>query len=249
LAAKSQLACTQGFSEAYPVGHQRYILKQILDSGHLVKGVDQGSATHGWFHMALRYVILSLVADKPQSGYDIVKSFEQSVGQIWQASHQQVYRELGKLANDNWLKFEREAQADKPDRKVYSITEEGLTCLRKWVASSIDSPAYRSPVLVRMLALPVVGPEALIPVVREARAEYAEKLKAHYAIEKLYSNNKEPSGIDLSLHRALRMAIMFTEPMLSWCDESIVALEKNAHTLKAQNNASSADTAGVSEIN
>lgn len=182
--------------------------------------------------MALRYVILSLIAAKPQSGYDIVKSFDQSVGQIWQASHQQVYRELGKLAKDAWLEFKREAQTDKPDRKVYTITDEGLQNLKRWIASPVDTPAYRSPILVRMLALPVVGPEALIPAVREARAEYEEKLKSYYAIEQLYSSgNRETGGIDLSLHMALRMAIMITEPMLPWCDESIAALEQSAREI------------------
>ncbi len=181
--------------------------------------------------MALRYVILSLVAGKPQSGYDIVKSFEHSVGHIWQASHQQVYRELGKLAKDSWLEFEREAQADKPDRKVYSITALGLQNLQKWITSPIDTPSYRSPILVRMLALPVVGAEPLIPAVREAKAEYEEKLKTYYAIAKQYSESEDPSkeqSRQLSLNMALRMAIAFTEPMLTWCDETIRALESSS---------------------
>jgi len=93
--------------------------------------------------MALRYVILSLVAGKPQSGYDIVKSFDHSIGHIWQASHQQVYRELGKLAKDSWLEFEREAQTDKPDRKVYSITAEGRERLDKWLV--LARPSSRGP--------------------------------------------------------------------------------------------------------
>lgn len=178
--------------------------------------------------MALRYVILSLVAAKPQSGYDIVKSFDHSIGHIWQASHQQVYRELGKLAKDAWLEFEREAQTDKPDRKVYSITAEGRNSLDKWIASSAENPPYRSPVLVRMLALPVVGSEPLIPAVRAARAEYEEKLSSYQALAEYYNNLEGKKDVDLSLRLALRMAILFTEPMLQWCDETIEALQRES---------------------
>ncbi len=181
--------------------------------------------------MALRYVILSLVAAKPRSGYDIVKSFDQSVGQIWQASHQQVYRELGKLAKDGWLEFEREAQTDKPDRKVYTITPDGRKSLDRWISGPSDTPAYRSPILVRLLALPVVGPEPLLPAVREARAEYEDKLRSYVAIEQLNQGNFDPANMDstdLALHMALRMAIAFTRPMLTWCDETIDALERKA---------------------
>lgn len=188
-----------------------------------------GTATDkSGFPMALRYVILSLVASDPQSGYDIVKSFDKSVGQIWQASHQQVYRELGKLASDGCLSFEREAQTDKPDRKVYSITSAGKQKLEAWIASPVETPAYRSPILVRLLALPVVGAASLIPAVKEARVAYDEKLKTYYAIEQLYGNRQATAdeGLELSLHMALRMAIAITEPMLVWCDETILALEK-----------------------
>ncbi|MGB0865083.1 MAG: PadR family transcriptional regulator [Granulosicoccaceae bacterium] len=179
--------------------------------------------------MALRYVILSLVATKPQSGYDIVKSFDHSIGHIWQASHQQVYRELGKLAKDAWLEFEREAQNDKPDRKVYSITAEGRAHLDKWIASAVENPAYRSPILVRMLALPVVGPEPLIPAVQEARGDYEEKLKSYQALAEYYASHQNKEDVDLSLRMALRMAILFTEPMLQWCDETVEALRTEQH--------------------
>lgn len=192
--------------------------------------------------MALRYVILSLVAAKPQSGYDIVKSFDHSIGHIWQASHQQVYRELGKLAKDSWLEFEREAQTDKPDRKVYNITAEGRQHLNKWLVSSVETPAYRSPILVRLLALPVVGPEPLIPAVRKARSEYESKLKAYQALDTYYTSHQDPAEVDLSLRLALRMAILFTEPMLGWCDEAVEALQQQQLTNTSNVSATAAST-------
>ena len=45
--------------------------------------------------MALAHAILATLMDCPCSGYDLRKRFEGSVGFFWQASFQQIYRELG----------------------------------------------------------------------------------------------------------------------------------------------------------
>ena len=45
--------------------------------------------------MALSHTILTVLAHSPHSGYDISKRFEESVSCYWQASQQQIYRELG----------------------------------------------------------------------------------------------------------------------------------------------------------
>ena len=65
--------------------------------------------------MSLKYVVLSLLNRQPQTGYEIVRSFDSSVGYFWQASHQQVYRELSALADSRQVRFKQVKQTDKPD--------------------------------------------------------------------------------------------------------------------------------------
>jgi PadR family transcriptional regulator AphA len=47
--------------------------------------------------MALREVILTVLARGEMTGYEITKDFEVVYVHFWRASHQQVYRELARL--------------------------------------------------------------------------------------------------------------------------------------------------------
>ena len=46
--------------------------------------------------MALREVILTVLARGTMTGYQITKDFEAVYAHFWRASHQQVYRELAR---------------------------------------------------------------------------------------------------------------------------------------------------------
>ena len=50
---------------------------------------------------------LGLLARQPGSGYDLLKTFEKSMANVWPATQSQLYGELNKLADD---------RADRGDR-------------------------------------------------------------------------------------------------------------------------------------
>lgn len=77
---------------------------------------------------SLTIVLLNLLADKNYSGYDLTK-VAYSAG--WQASHQQVYRELGRLEKQGLIKHQKIVQSSSPDLKMQSITAAGRAALRK----------------------------------------------------------------------------------------------------------------------
>ena len=45
----------------------------------------------------LGYAILGLLADGPQTGYDLTRRMERPVGFYWTARHSQIYPELARL--------------------------------------------------------------------------------------------------------------------------------------------------------
>ncbi len=55
--------------------------------------------------MSLRHAILVLLQDQEASGYDLAREFANSIGLVWNATHQQIYLELGKLNDQNMVKF------------------------------------------------------------------------------------------------------------------------------------------------
>ena len=75
--------------------------------------------------MALSHALLAALHNAPCSGYDLAKKFDGSVGFVWNASHQQIYRELTKLEEQSYVIAEVIQQDNRPDKKVYKVTSTG----------------------------------------------------------------------------------------------------------------------------
>jgi PadR family transcriptional regulator, regulatory protein AphA len=82
--------------------------------------------------VSLRHALLALLAAQPMSGYDLVKRFDQSVAYVWHAPHSQIYPELRKLEIGGLITAESQPRG-RAVKRTYSITDEGLAELRRWV--------------------------------------------------------------------------------------------------------------------
>jgi PadR family transcriptional regulator, regulatory protein AphA len=83
--------------------------------------------------MSLEYAILGFLNYHPYTGYDLKKIFDTSVRHFWSADQSQIYRTLARLTERGFARMEKMPQEDRPDRKVYHITEAGRTELGKWL--------------------------------------------------------------------------------------------------------------------
>jgi PadR family transcriptional regulator AphA len=83
--------------------------------------------------VSLKHAILGFLNYKPLSGYDLKRAFDISVRHFWLADQSQIYRTLAGLAESGWAEMEIVEQQDRPDRKVYHITEAGREELRRWL--------------------------------------------------------------------------------------------------------------------
>ena len=88
--------------------------------------------------MSLKYGLLGLLNHVPMTGYHLKKVFDQSVNNVWTASLSQIYRELGTLEKAGYLVSYIEEQGDRPDKKIYQISEEGRRAFLEWLSESSD---------------------------------------------------------------------------------------------------------------
>lgn len=98
----------------------------------------------------LAYGLLGLVARTPSSGYDLMLQLQP----YWQAKHSQIYPLLAKLEQDGYLQLTRVHQTDRPDKKVYSITEKGEIALKLWLAEPTAEPVVRDELVLKACCLP-----------------------------------------------------------------------------------------------
>ena len=187
-------------------------------------------------HMALKYVLLTLLNRKRSTGYEIVKSFETAVGYFWSASHQQVYRELAKLTDSELLVFAPVVQGDKPDKKVYRITASGKRELRKWIEEPIAESPGKDLLLVKLLNINKANADTLLVELDRIAQIAAQRLEVYRTIEQMHYKPARVRKLaleDLSLYLALRKGIMSIETQMNWLDEARQSIVK---TLGSQPN-------------
>src|SRR5690349_16257537 len=101
--------------------------------------------------MSLTHAILGLLTQSPMTGYDLKNySFDTSVAHFWPADQAQIYRTLDKMAEQGWVESRVEFQEDRPNRKVYSITDDGRDELQRWLLLFQPLTPYREPFLIQL---------------------------------------------------------------------------------------------------
>lgn len=100
--------------------------------------------------MSIKYAILGLLSWKPSTGYEIKKVVEESSSMYWSGNNNQIYKALLHLQDEGFLTSKTEHREGLPLRKIYTITAEGVSELKKWVLSSPEAPAFKKPFLIQL---------------------------------------------------------------------------------------------------
>lgn len=157
--------------------------------------------------MALAEAILVCLTDRPMSGYDLAKNFDASIGFFWRASHQQIYRELGKLREKGFVQSQELTQNGKPNRIVHTITDEGREALKSWSTKPCRMPSVKDDLLVKFYALEDVDLDALKDQLTIRIEQHQSKLTQFVRIKERYYTDKDLSPNQKGKLIALDMGI------------------------------------------
>jgi PadR family transcriptional regulator AphA len=100
--------------------------------------------------MSLEHAILGFLNYQPYTGYDLKKIFDSSVQHFWPADQSQIYRTLNRLTAEGYADMEKVPQEDRPDRKVYHLTEAGRAELMQWLSEPPHVGSPRSASLIQV---------------------------------------------------------------------------------------------------
>ena len=174
--------------------------------------------------MALGDAILACLTERPMTGYELAKTFDASIGFFWKADHQQIYRELTRLRDRGHIQGREVVQSGKPNKLVYTLTQEGRAALRHWAARPSVPASIKDDLLVRLYALDSVDIEPLRTDLM-ARLEHHRDLCSRY--ERIL-NKRFPQGIaspaDLGKLLSLRLGVRHEQAVVEWCEEALEAL-------------------------
>lgn len=176
--------------------------------------------------MSLPHVILTVLSTRSATGYDITKEFSGNIGYFWKASHQQVYRELNKMAEVGQVTCVIEPQDGKPDKKIYSITDDGREALEEWFHHCTVHPTVRDEFSAKLMACSVQSPSAFLEQLQELILESYRVINYYQEVEKnFYSNSSLLSKVERLERLTLRKNLLSRQAWLAWAEETIRELD------------------------
>ncbi|WP_406184978.1 PadR family transcriptional regulator [Streptomyces sp. NBC_01006] len=178
--------------------------------------------------MSLPHAILTALMEKPSSGLELTRRFDKSIGYFWSATHQQIYRELGRLEEAGLIRALPSEVPVRGQKKQYEVLDAGSAELARWVGESQDPKAIRDPLLLRIRAAAVVGPHGLAAELRRHLELHRRQLAVYEAIEE----KDFPPGRDSAEDRLRRLVLHGGTGLetfwLRWLEEALAEVEDMA---------------------
>lgn len=177
--------------------------------------------------MALSHAIMTALIDEDLSGYELARSFDTSLGLFWHASHQQIYKDLKKLLEQEKLSAQTIPQAGKPDKIVYSLTDVGRSSLLDWVYNETRHQPDKDDLLVKLYNVTPENADHLLQEVQRRQDLLTTQLHLYEKIRQLHY--LEPDSLTprrQGIYLVLRLGLIRNEEMIAWCDEAIERLQR-----------------------
>ena len=156
--------------------------------------------------------LLGFLHQGPQTGWDLVQTVEGSIGNFWNVTRSQVYRELRTLAEQGLVEA---GETGARDRRPYAITVAGRAAFRRWIAREPGPDVIRSPMLLTVFFAEHLDPEVLRRHLTMQRILHQQRLAEYEALHRDLCGQSGLEGPD----QALRFGIEHERMVLRWLDE------------------------------
>ena len=190
--------------------------------------------------MSLDHAILGFLNYRPFSGYDLKKVLDGSIRHFWPADQSQIYRTLARLAKQEYVDVEFIAQQDRPNRKVYHITNKGREEICRWVADERSKEVFRRPFLVQSFFAGMLNDEQILEIFEARAQELRDWLTKFGALAKDLAEGKgndgRPPREQFFWYLTLDNGLWEVQAMLDWVEDAIGRIkrkeyEQGAHVL------------------
>jgi DNA-binding PadR family transcriptional regulator len=162
----------------------------------------------------MKYLFLALLAQKPTHGYELLRSYESMFSTVLPSLNAgQIYTTLSRMERDGLVNKATVVQENRPDKRVYSLTEYGHQVLKIWFDQVLTGPRIKDNFYLKLMGARIskmVDPSRLI---ENQRREYLQTL------HDLNLLSLEPEMIEYPGKRVLiQGAMLHLKADLEWLD-------------------------------
>lgn len=129
--------------------------------------------------MSINYAILGMLSCKPLTGYELKKIMQESSFMHWSGNNNQIYKALLELNDQDFVTGEVHHQESSPSKKVYTITEAGVSELKKWSQSRPEAVEMKRSFLVQLAWADLLKDEELEALLNQ----YEQEIKGQLLME------------------------------------------------------------------
>jgi DNA-binding PadR family transcriptional regulator len=137
-----------------------------------IAAAPEQQPSSGYQLRVVQEVLLALLAGEASHGYQLRARLQVALGPLAEVLNAgQVYVTLTRLEKAGLVRAERVGQADRPDRKVYELTADGVERVTKWLSDTTwpkPAPAEFHLKLVAAAAAGLGDPVRIVDAQRHA---------------------------------------------------------------------------------
>lgn len=176
--------------------------------------------------MSLPHAILTALLERPSSGLELTRRFDKSIAYFWSATHQQIYRELGRLEGEGYIRALPTERPARGQKKSYEVLPAGREELARWTSAPQDPKPWRDALFVRLRAAAVVGTTGLADDLRRHLALHQRQLAEYEEIEKRDFGPGRDATRDRLQHLILRAGIDLETFWTQWLTDALEEFER-----------------------
>jgi len=181
--------------------------------------------------VSLEHAILGFLEVGPKTGYDLKKRFDRSVAGFWPADQSRIYRTLAKLNKAGYVSQEVVAQADRPNRKLYHITDRGREHLYQWMSEAQPGSPPRNAWLVQLFFSGLLSDDEAIRLLEGKKERILGTLASfpeRFRLGRDYEHD-EPERVDFFHWLTLDAAVSQRYALLEWIDGAIERIKRKEY--------------------
>jgi DNA-binding PadR family transcriptional regulator len=179
--------------------------------------------------MSLPHALLTSLMERSCSGIDLARRFGKSIGYFWHASHQQIYRELGRMEQAGWIGSHPSVDAGRTRKRDYQVLEAGRRELLRWVGEPAPLADVRDAFLIKARAAAILDDCDLSAQLHDQLATHRTRLAHYRAVEaRDFPPGKGQTRDSRIRHMILKKGILYEEGSIRWAEEMLAVLEETA---------------------
>jgi DNA-binding PadR family transcriptional regulator len=154
------------------------------------------------------------------------------VQHFWPADQSQIYRTLARLAEQGWAEVEIVQQEDRPNRKVYHITEAGREELRRWLTTPLPTKEARHALLIQVFFAGQLSDEEILELFEQEAARLRQVLERYSQIPQQSAVYADASGFSREAFfwmLTLEYGVKVTQARLEWTEDVVQRIEQKEH--------------------